>query len=536
VSDDYYAPRFEIRITGLTLAEDITNQVVRISYENNLDLADMFTIDLRNTGNQFTDSPLFDLDKTVEIHMGYGANLKPMMLGLITSIQPIFSADGPMTIRISGYDKSYKLRHNQPSRPTYRFMPDSAIVALIALEAGLIPIVDPSPFFHESIQQTGSDMAFLKARARANFFETYVWWDRLYFQFPRPQFQAYVLEWGKNLSSFSPRLNAAGLAGLQVIRGYNEELAVTIVGLATGAVLNLQNVVERLGSSVFDLLTTMGRNVIRDHEVSSPVDATALAVSLLQDLLEGMYEGTGECIGIPDLRAGSSVQIQGVGKRFSGAYKLKKVTHLIDENGYRTSFEVSQRGGTSLLQLLRKNISELPPPNVDERIEGVAVGKVTNNVDPEMRGRVKLMFPWFADDYESDWSRCATPMAGSQVGMYFLPDIGDEVLVSFDHGNFNSPIVVGSLWNGIARPPLLTPDPKNFKRIIKTNAGNTVTLDDTPVTGKIEIKNASGASVTLNANGTVTIHGMNIELNADQNITLKAVNINVSVQNTMDVS
>ncbi|HKI33539.1 MAG TPA: phage baseplate assembly protein V [Gemmataceae bacterium] len=533
---DYYAPRFEIRITGITLGEDVTNQVVRVSYENNADLADMFTLELRNSGNQFTDSPLFDLDKAVEIHMGYGADLQPMMLGLITSVQPVFPADGPMMMRVSGYDKSYKLRHNQPARVPYRYMPDSAIAALIAVEAGLIPVVDPSIYFHEQIQQTGSDMAFLKERARANFFETYVWWDQLYFRFPRPQLQAYVLQWGKNLSSFSPRLSAAGMAGLQVIRGYNEELAQAIIGIASGVALDLNNVVEKLGTAVFDLLTSLGRNVLRDQNVSSPLDATALAISLLRDLLEGMYEGEGECVGIPDLRANSSVEVRGVGKRFSGQYRLKKVTHTIDDHGYRTRFEVSQRDGTGLLPLLRKKIVEMPPPNEAKTVDGVAVAKVTNNVDPEARGRVKLSFPWFSDDYESDWTRCATPMAGSGVGAYFLPDVGDEVLVAFTQGDFNSPVVLGGLWNGVARPPLTLPNPRNLVRLIKTKAGSTITIDDTPGAGKIEVKNAGGTSVTLNANGTVTIHGLNVELTADQNITLKAVNVNVSVSGTMDVS
>jgi len=89
-------------------------------------------------------------------------------------------------------------------------MNDSVIAAQIALEAGLIPVIDPSPFFHKKLTQTGSDFAFLKDRARANFFDVYVHWDKLFFRFPRPQTEAYVLQWGKNLSSFSPRLSSAG--------------------------------------------------------------------------------------------------------------------------------------------------------------------------------------------------------------------------------------------------------------------------------------------------------------------------------------
>ena len=74
--------------------------------------------------------------------------------------------------------------------------------------------------------------------------------------------------------------------------------------------------------------------------------------------------------------------------------------------------------------------------------KGVVVGTVSNNIDPLGRGRVRVRFPWFSDLAESAWARCSTPMAGSSRGMYFLPDIGDEVLVAFEHGNFNKPVVV----------------------------------------------------------------------------------------------
>jgi uncharacterized protein involved in type VI secretion and phage assembly len=185
-----------------------------------------------------------------------------------------------------------------------------------------------------------------------------------------------------------------------------------------------------------------------------------------------------------------------VGKRFSGQYRLKKVTHTIDDHGYRTRFEVSQRDGTGLLPLLRKKIAELAPPNEVKTVDGVAVAKVTNNVDPEARGRVKLSFPWFSDDYESDWTRCATPMAGSGVGTYFLPDVGDEVLVAFTQGDFNAPVVLGGLWNGVARPPLTVPNPRNLVRLIKTKAGHTITIDELQ---GIVIKDQAGNTITLDS-------------------------------------
>jgi phage protein D/phage baseplate assembly protein gpV len=533
----YYAPRFNVRVAGLTLAADVTSQALSVSYDNNVDLADMFTIVLQNPDNRFTDSPLFDLGKSVEIHMGYGDDLRPMMLGEITALQPAYPQGAAPTLTVSGYDKSYKLRHNQPDRPPFQYMNDSLIAAQIALEAGLIPIVDPSPHFHEHIQQTGSDMAFLKERARANFFQVYVHWDRLYFRFPRPQTQAYVLEWGKSLSSFTPRLSKAGLAGLQIIRGYNEDLAQTIVGFATSLDLSVDNIVERLGSTALDMLTSLGRRVLRKQAVKSPLDAVLLAKALLQEILEGMYEGTGTCIGIPELTADAFVAIRGVGKRFSGQYRLKKVTHTIDDRGYTTSFEVTQRSGSSFLQLLRKDLTEEPPPNKAESFQGVVVGKVTQNLDPKGLGRVKLSFPWFSDNHESDWARCAAPMAGSGRGVYFLPDRGDEVLVGFLHGDFTTPVVLGGLWNGPNRPPVSPADPLNRFRVLKTEAGHTVTFDDTKGAGKITIETKGGARVVLKADGSVDVEAKtNLNLKATGDINLDAANVKVKVKGTMDVS
>lgn len=583
-----YAPRFEVRIAGLTLGADVTDQTLSVTYDNNLDLADMFRLVLLNADNRFLDSALFDLGKTVEIHMGYGHDLRPMMLGEITSLEPSFPNSGPPTLTISGYDRSYRLRHNEPDRPPFRFVSDSLIAAQIAVEAGLIPVVDPSPIFHLCpVPQTGSDMAFLKDRARANFFDVYVHWDKLYFQFPRPQTDAYVLEWGKNLSSFSPRLSSSGLTGLQVIRSYNEELAQTIVAFATAADLDLENIIEKLGSAALDLLLSLGRRAIRNQPVKSPLDAAVLAKSILQDILEGLYEGTGSCIGTPDLRAGRSITIRGVGKRFSGGYRLRKVTHTIDDGGYQTTFEVTQRSGGSLLQLLRKTTQESPPPNERERFYGVAVAQVTQNseatsVPPAAPlGRVKVKYPWLSDKYESCWARCATPMAGKEMGLYFPPEVGDEVLVAFEHGDLCSPVVLGSLWNGSGMPPE-TNDGLNRLRLIKSRSGHTITfddtreveqvvikshsghtitlddtkgrekvvitsraehtitLDDTKDSEKVVIKDKGGSVLTMNVDGSVTLSARkDLTLSADKEdgtITLEAANVKVKVKNTMDVN
>jgi hypothetical protein len=189
-----------------------------------------------------------------------------------------------------------------------------------------------------------------------------------------------VLEWGQSLRSFSPRLATATMAGLQIIRGYNETLAQAMIGVATGAMLDLGDIINRLGPATIDMLASLGRRWIHNQKITSPIDALALGKALLQQLLEGLYEGTGSCIGIPALRAGSYIQVAGVGTRFGGVYRLRKVTHTIDDNGYVTEFDITQQAESSLLSLIRKktDIDLTPARDHTEKFYGVYVASFDN--------------------------------------------------------------------------------------------------------------------------------------------------------------
>src|ERR1051326_7496222 len=127
MTQSYFAPRFDVRISGITMSSDVTDHVVSLTYEGSLDHADMFKVVLWNPNNLFTDSSLFTPGQNVEIYMGYGSDLTPMMLGEITSIEPNFPASGPPTITITGYDKSYRMRHSQSVPRQFKYMHDSLI-------------------------------------------------------------------------------------------------------------------------------------------------------------------------------------------------------------------------------------------------------------------------------------------------------------------------------------------------------------------------------------------------------------------------
>jgi phage protein D len=512
----YYAPDFEVKIVGITMAADVSNAVIELTYDNNLDTADMFSLRLNNADLRFTDSSLFGVGKDIEIYMGYAGDLHQMMLGEITAINPSFPQGGAPTITITGYDKSHRMRHNSPTRFTFKNRNDSSIASQIAIENRLIPVVDLAlapP--RGSVQQTGGDWALLKELAERNSFKVYVRWDKLYFRFPRPQTEMVVLEWGKNLSSFNPRLSISGQSGIQEIRGYDYKLAQNIVAILPTISLgsDLDEITERLGSDFIDQLAEMGRNVVRDKTVDNYLDSIVLAKSILMQLLQGLFEGSGSTIGNPKLRAGDTVEIRGIGKRFSGKYILSKVTHTINESGYTTQFEVSQRYSSTLLQSLRNKIAETPSPNEQQKIQGVIVGKVENNVDPEGLGRVQLSFPHLSDVNLSSWARVASPMAGGNKtdswGTYFLPDIGDEVLVAFEKGDINKPMVIGCLWNGLARPPEVNKS-LNEKKLLKMKSGMQIVFDETSGNENLLLQDKAGSKIQMDsANGDIIIEAKN---------------------------
>jgi len=169
--------------------------------------------------------------------------------------------------------------------------------------------------------------------------------------------------------------------------------------------------------------------------------------------------------------------------------------------------------------------------STDSKINGVVIGIVTNNKDPEGLGRIKVKFPWLSDEDESNWARVASLMAGKERGIFILPEIDDEVLIVFEHGDINMPYVIGSLWNGKDVPPETNSNGKNNIRMIKSRSGHVIRIDDTDGNEKIEIvdkteKNMitidtkenkisimSDKDIEMSApNGKITIDAMNIEI------------------------
>ncbi len=142
-----------------------------------------------------------------------------------------------------------------------------------------------------------------------------------------------------------------------------------------------------------------------------------------------------------------------------------------------------------------------------KEMKGVVVGTV-REVNPATAA-VIVDFPWMSPAQKSHWAPIATLMSGKERGTYYMPEIGDEVLVAFEHGDFDHPFVVGFLWNGVDVPP----STDGHLRLIRSVNGHEIALYDPPVSagnrGYIRVKDAHGNLVEL-TNGKVTIRGVGV--------------------------
>jgi uncharacterized protein involved in type VI secretion and phage assembly len=150
--------------------------------------------------------------------------------------------------------------------------------------------------------------------------------------------------------------------------------------------------------------------------------------------------------------------------------------------------------------------SELIEREQRHKIYGVVPAIVTNNKDPDGHYRIKVRFPWLPNGdesggEESDWCRCATMGAGGDRGMFVLPEVGDEVLVAFEHGDIGRPFIIGSLWNSHSdnKTHLDNKDGKNNKRTFKSRSGHMLQFDDDKDGKKEQIllKSSTGAKICI---------------------------------------
>jgi uncharacterized protein involved in type VI secretion and phage assembly len=177
--------------------------------------------------------------------------------------------------------------------------------------------------------------------------------------------------------------------------------------------------------------------------------------------------------------------------------------------------------------------------------KGVAPALVHENQDGSGMGRVKVTYPWHSRPEDSYWARVAMPMTGNQRGVYFIPEVGDEVLVAFERGDLRFPYVVGSLWNGKDPSPETNSDGKNDVRSIHSRKGHKLTFND-GTQGLVQLELNDGKKIAIDDNGisvddgqgnTISIDskGGSISIQAATSVSIKAAQISIEASGTLSL-
>ena len=172
----------------------------------------------------------------------------------------------------------------------------------------------------------------------------------------------------------------------------------------------------------------------------------------------------------------------------------------------------------------------------DSNRYGVEVGIVTNVQDPNKLGRIKVQLPRLPGGPETDWARVAQPAAGAGRGFYWLPEVGDEVLIAFELGQANCPYVLGALWNGKDKPMDGAYADDNTTRMIQTKSGHKIVLCDKSGEEKIVIADKSGnRTITFDVKAKkflVEAKEGDIELHAEKKIVLECEDLEIKTRKT----
>ncbi len=221
------------------------------------------------------------------------------------------------------------------------------------------------------------------------------------------------------------------------------------------------------------------------------------------------------------IRLGDTVKISGKDK-FYGVYRVIRIAHAIGNTGnYSNTFEAVS--AESMIYPYT-NIFEYPKSGTQKAI-------VTNNNDPKGIGRVQCQFAWQKVTGETTpFIRSVLPYTGTNKGMYFIPEVGEEVLIGFEGNHAEKPFIMGSMYNGEHTPSDWQSDKNNIKAI-RSNSGHTITLDDTKGKEEIRIYDKEGSSiiyktheksVSIHTPETLTISAKNIHISAEENISMSA--------------
>jgi phage protein D len=542
VVDSLATSQREITIEGTKLDADADARIESVVVHDRLAMADTFVIVFRDPGKTVLKDAGCEIGKRVTISTAATNEDAPAVLidGEITSVEADYDSLGARAIA-RGYDYSHRLTAGRRSQ-VFSNEKFSDVAKKIATSAGLDPDVDESSGSHDHIIQANqSDYDFLKGLARQIDFDFRVEGKTLKFKKKTdaangPAQGDYLSEkpvqlvFNRNLLEFRGRISAVAQVADVKVRGWDVEKKQAVIGkspaTATGAsvVLKPAALAKKVGGRTMTVV---------DRPVGSQEAADALAAARAEQVGSAAFEATFVALGSAELRAGVAVSVSGVDESFGGNWVVTTSRHEFGNGSYRTHLECTGRQDRSLHGVVANS---LPGATADvQRIPGLVVAIVQENKDPLNLGRVKVRYPWLSDDVVSSWARVAAPGAGPNAGVIWLPEVDDEVLVGFEHGDIQFPYVLGGLWNGKDKPLLgenLQDDGRITRSGFVSRSGHMLIFFDSPNDTGIALISANNKyRISLNetknelhvvADGKLKIEAQELEIDVKGSAAIKA--------------
>src|SRR5438067_10830147 len=549
-ADGHRRALVSVKVAGSLLSDATLRALTEVRVEQSLHVPDSFTLRFNDHDLSLLGGTKFDLGTEVEVGIDVKGVVTRLMTGEVTALCAELDGLHQQQFVVTGLDRRHRLARGVKVR-TFVNQTDGAAIRTIATEHGLRVSGDATPGVHEYLLQCGTDYEFVAERARVGGCDWWVQEPTLYFKRPVGAGSPPEVTWGSGLGRFKLRLSSAESASEAVVHGWNPATQEALVGTAAmsgagGAGVDLATdaalVKNRVGKGPQKF---PAKRFAWGAPVKDQTEATALARSLAQRATSEQAVAKGETLGNPALRPGVSIGIKGLADSLCGTYLLTRVEHILgDGQPYVTRFESGGGQDHTLVDLLgghgRGTGAALHPTLGSSLVIGV----VTNNTDPDKLGRVKVKFPGVAAGDESAWARVVSTGAGGGRGLQVVPDVNDEVLVGFEHGDVARPLVLGGLWSAKNAHPNHTTSGAKGGAVWQTRAGHVMAMSDGESaaeryvrialhTGKTSLRLGEDASSLAVEKDLAVTGEAAITIGAKKDVTIEATTINLKARNKL---
>jgi type VI secretion system secreted protein VgrG len=519
----------------INLLKEISIGDKQISHFSSFTLQQQFNahhyFELRFNHDQLGAPGLITLDdsrdfvgKTFTASFGYVSGQPQNFAGVVTKVELTQTNGYHGMLIVSGYSPTILIDRG-PDLGSYLAKSLDAIVQLATKDTPVndLRIVANASRKNEIdyvIQYRESDFDFLN-RLSAEYHEWF-FYDGENLNFGKPDQQKEVaLFYGRDVQSLQYAMEVAPIKNKRF--AYNPKEDVMLQSESTGAADGRPDLVHAINASNTMYSKTFNQpsliRVDNGSDIKNHVDNEEKAN--ISGLLKIHANGDNPEVGIGtivDVTMSLKQEISFVTESL-GKFLITSVTHTIDERGhYHNTFE----GVVSTTERIAVKNYERPNPDMQ-------LADVLDNNDPEGQGRIKVKLKWECQTNDpTEWLRVITPDAGRSEsvsknrGLVFIPEKGDQVLVSFEEGNVARPIVMGSVFHGKNGSGGSS---SNNNKSITSKSGHTFTMDDA---GGMLLKDRSGLN-------HISIDGTNaITVTSDNNVTLQTGNVMIIMDKEND--